>query len=92
LYELTDLPKVAAANPDRNVFDSARLIVAKLVSEAWGLDADKVFAGVDTGKLWVSLRRAYLTIQERKGLISPLPSPVSSRVTLSKPARRSLTL
>ena len=49
-YELVDLPEVAAANTDRNVFDSARLIVAKVVSEAWGLDADKIFAGVDTGE------------------------------------------
>ncbi|KAK1927325.1 hypothetical protein DB88DRAFT_537287 [Papiliotrema laurentii] len=49
-YALPELPSVAAADPHRNVLDAARLSVAKIVSEAWGVDADKVFMGVDTGK------------------------------------------
>lgn len=50
-YALPELPSVAAADPHRNVLDAARLSVAKIVSEAWGVDADKVFMGVDTGEL-----------------------------------------
>jgi len=50
-YDLGELPTVAGADPERNVLDAAKLIVAKQVSEAWGLDVAKVFAGVDTGQL-----------------------------------------
>lgn len=49
-YDLGELPTVAGADPERNALDAARLIVAKQVSEAWGLDVAKVFAGVDTGQ------------------------------------------
>lgn len=54
-YDLGDLPTVPSANPERNVLDSARLVVAKLVSEAWGLDLEKVFIGVDVGEVVYSL-------------------------------------
>jgi len=65
-FELKDLPTVASANPDRNVFDSARLIVAKVVSEAWGLDAEKVFVGVDTGELDLWPPRSRLTSRKER--------------------------
>lgn len=48
-FALPELPTVKGAEPSRNVLDAARLIVAKTVSEAWGLDIKKVFDGVDLG-------------------------------------------
>ena len=50
-YALPALSTVPGADPSRNVLDGARVVVAQLVADAWGLDVGKVFAGVDTGKL-----------------------------------------
>ena len=50
-YALPELPKVAGLQPDRVVLDDFRLAVAKLIGDAWGMDAEKIVQGVDVGEL-----------------------------------------
>ena len=50
-FDYGELPQVAGADPERSALDAAKLVVAKQVAEAWGLDVAKVYAGVDTGEL-----------------------------------------
>jgi hypothetical protein len=49
-YDLKDLPQVSGAKPDRISLDAFKLGAAKLVSEAWEADLEKVYAAVDVGK------------------------------------------
>jgi len=49
-YDLKDLPEVPGARPDRVVLDAFKLGAAKLVAEAWEMDAAKVFPAVDTSE------------------------------------------
>ena len=50
-YTLPELPKVAGLQIERVVMDGFRLAVAKLIADAWGMEAEKIVQGVDVGEL-----------------------------------------
>lgn len=45
-----DLPEVPGVNLAKEPLEPFKLVVAKLIAEAWGEDVQKVYAGVDTGE------------------------------------------
>ena len=50
-YALPELPKLPDVDAERIPLDAFRLAAAKLVADAWGMDAAKIFPGVDVGEL-----------------------------------------
>ena len=54
-YTLPTVPSISSAHPENCVLDAFRSAVAELVASTWGLDVEKVFDGVDTGKRGIDL-------------------------------------
>ena len=75
-YDLKDLPEVPGARLDRVVLDAFKLGAAKLVAEAWEMDAAKVFPAVDTSE---SNHMRPADIQAKREQISRSLFPGSSR-------------
>lgn len=44
-----DLPEVAGVDMTREPMEAFKMVVAKLIADAWEEDVHKIFAGVDTG-------------------------------------------
>ena len=45
-----DLPEVPGVDVTKEPMEAFKLVVAKLIAEAWGEDVLKIYAGVDTGE------------------------------------------
>lgn len=87
-YDLKDLPEVPGARPDRVVLDAFKLGAAKLVAEAWEMDAAKVFPAVDTSE---SNHMRSADIQVKRAQICRSLFPGSSRRIRRTGERRSST-
>jgi hypothetical protein len=50
-YALPTLPSVAGADPETSMLDLFKVAAAKVVSEAVGVEIEKVVGGLDIGEL-----------------------------------------